>query len=600
MENRIILALDVGSTTTKARLFSVGKSTSVLAVSDSPTTVESPEEDVMVGVKRAVKSVQERTGRRLLDEKGQIWRGQGGVDQVAASSSAGGGLQMVVTGVWRKMTAESAQRAALGAGAVLLDVHHINDGRLSSERVRQLRTVNADMLLMTGGTEGGQISHVMKMAEFVRDASPKPRFGSDKKLPVIYAGNSEAVPLIRDVLSEAVDLHLCANLRPEPHVENLQPVRERIHEIFMEHVMAHAPGYFQLISEVDGSILPTPGAFGVVMRRLYGMMESDVLGVDLGGATTDIFSIIGGELYRTVSANLGMSYSISNVLANSTTENIRRWLPFNISGERLREWTLNKMIRPTTLPQTEGDLMMEHSMAREAMRLALQHHHQLVVGLRGAKLAEKDSTGSTSGQLLEKSGIEAIIGSGGVLSHAADPRQAMGMIVDAFEPEGLTRILVDQGFMMPHLGAIAQTDEESALSLIQEVLMSIGWCLSPVEHHCRPGETLAELRIFDDNGFECTARIKAEELSLLHLGERGTYNLEVLPERKTEMGLSAQKKQLRLWQDNEVLLLDGRNRPVHQSMRNVSGSSDVFEIYGYKRAGKKEKWLSGEAGDHGE
>ena len=121
-------------------------------------------------------------------------------------------------------------------------------------------------------------------------------------------------------------LSIAENLRPTLEYENLGPAREAIHDLFLEHVMAQAPGYNALMSWTDAPIMPTPAAVGVMMQSLAQRHGINVIGVDIGGATTDVFSVFDGVFHRTVSANLGMSYSISNVLAEAGLDNILRWV----------------------------------------------------------------------------------------------------------------------------------------------------------------------------------------------------------------------------------------------------------------------------------
>ncbi len=128
---RSILATDCGSTTTKAILIEKGPDGFRLrARGEAPTTVEAPAEDVTQGVRNAVAELSEIVGRPLLNEDGSLikpYNGQQGIDIYLSTSSAGGGLQMIVAGVVAKMSAESAQRTALGAGAVVMQVLASND-----------------------------------------------------------------------------------------------------------------------------------------------------------------------------------------------------------------------------------------------------------------------------------------------------------------------------------------------------------------------------------------------------------------------------------------------------------------------------------------
>src|SRR5437867_9296880 len=248
---RSILATDCGSTTTKAILIERrGDHFRLVVRGEAPTTVEAPFEDVTRGVLNAVREVEELAGRRILDGEHIVSPRQGevGVDLYVSTSSAGGGLQMMVSGLVLQMTGESAQRAALGAGAIVMDVIALNDGRRPHEKIRRLRQLRPDMILLSGGTDGGDTKRVVEMAEILAAADPKARLGAGYELPVIYAGNQDAAPMVRDTLGGRTALSVVPNLRPALERENLGPARDAIDELFMDHVIAHAPGYKEHMS----------------------------------------------------------------------------------------------------------------------------------------------------------------------------------------------------------------------------------------------------------------------------------------------------------------------------------------------------------------
>ncbi len=483
-----VLATDCGSTTTKAILIEkVGDEYRLITRGEAPTTVEAPFEDVTAGARNAIREVEELTGKTLLDEKGVITprRPDGsGVDIYMSTSSAGGGLQMMVAGVVKTMTAESAARAALGAGAIVMDVIAVDDGRKPHEKIQRIRQLRPDMILLSGGIDGGTITHVVEIAELISAAEPKPRLGIGYKLPVIYAGNKDARPHIKNSLGEKTDLRVVDNLRPVLEKEVLGPAREEIHNLFMEHVMAQAPGYNKLMTWTPVPIMPTPGAVGICMQTASKEYDLSVIGVDIGGATTDVFSVFGEYFNRTVSANLGMSYSICNVLLETGVANIMRWIPFDISEGELRNRIRNKMIRPTTIPQTLDDLIIEQAIAREALRLAFIHHKSLAVGLRGVHRQrtigdtfEQTGSGETYIDMME---LGLLIGSGGVLSHAPRRVQSAMMLLDAFQPEGLTMLAVDSIFMMPQLGILSTVHEKAAMQVFdRDCLIKLGTAIAP-------------------------------------------------------------------------------------------------------------------------
>ncbi|HHY44689.1 MAG TPA: methylaspartate mutase [Firmicutes bacterium] len=483
-----VLATDCGSTTTKAILIEkVGDEYRLITRGEAPTTVEAPFEDVTAGARNAIREVEELTGRTLLDEKGVITprRPDGtGVDIYMSTSSAGGGLQMMVAGVVKTMTAESAARAALGAGAIVMDVIAVDDGRKPHEKIQRIRQLRPDMILLSGGIDGGTITHVVEIAELISAAEPKPRLGIGYNLPVIYAGNKDARPHIKNSLSKKVDLRVVDNLRPVLEKEVLGPAREEIHNLFMEHVMAQAPGYNKLMSWTPVPIMPTPGAVGICMQTASKEYDLSVIGVDIGGATTDVFSVFGEFFNRTVSANLGMSYSICNVLLETGVANIMRWIPFDINEGELRNRIRNKMIRPTTIPQTLDDLIIEQAISREALRLAFIHHKSLAVGLRGVHRQrtigdtfEQTGSGETYIDMMD---LGLLIGSGGVLSHAPRRAQAAMMLLDAFQPEGITMLAVDSIFMMPQLGILSTVHPKASMQVFdRDCLIKLGTAIAP-------------------------------------------------------------------------------------------------------------------------
>ena len=514
-----ILATDCGSTTTKAVLIEhVSGEYRLTYRGEAPTTVEAPFEDVTRGVLNAVMEVEELSGRKIIENDKIISPANetSGVDIYISTSSAGGGLQMMVAGVVKSMSGESAERAALGAGSIVMDIIASNDGRLPHEKIKRIRELRPDMILLSGGIDGGTISHVVELAEILAAANPQPRLGQDYKLPVIYAGNNKAQEDIRETLGEMVDLDIVDNIRPVLERENLEPSRDKIHDLFMEHVMQQAPGYKKLMSWTDAPIMPTPGAVGSLIEMIAEKEDITVVGVDIGGATTDIFSVFQGKFNRTVSANLGMSYSICNVLAESGLDNVLRWVPFDIDRKELTNRIGNKMIRPTTVPQSLEELFIEQSIAREALRLSFKQHKEFAVGLKGIQKERTISDAfdqTTSGQsLVNMMDLDLLVGSGGVLSHAPRRQQSAKMLIDSFMPEGITQLAVDSIFMMPQLGVLAHVDKKefgeearkAALEVFhKDCLIRLGTCITPVGRS-KPGDVVmtAELEMPDGEKIE--------------------------------------------------------------------------------------------------
>ena len=577
MEINSILATDCGSTTTKAILIEKIAGEYRLAVrGEAPTTVEAPFEDVTKGVLNAVMEVEELAGRKLLDGDQIITprNGADGVDIYISTSSAGGGLQMMVAGVVKSMTGESAERAALGAGSIVMDVLASNDGRKAHEKITRIRQLRPDMILLSGGIDGGTTKHVVELAEILAAANPKPRLGQNFKLPVIYAGNNKAIENIKETLGTITDLDITENIRPVLKRENLKPSRDKIHALFMEHVMQQAPGYKKLMSWTDAPIMPTPGAVGALIEMLAEKENISVVGVDIGGATTDIFSVFQKQFNRTVSANLGMSYSICNVLAETGLKNVLRWVPFDIDEKELTNRIGNKMIRPTTVPQSLEELVIEQAIAREALRLSFIQHKSFAVNLKGVQKERTISDAfeqTDSGEsLVDMMELDLMIGSGGVLSHAPRREQSARMLIDSFLPEGITQLAVDSIFMMPQLGVMANIEREdlakdarkAAIEVFEkDCLIHLGTCIAPVGP-AKSGTAVLTAELTLPGGSTERHEIKFGDIVRIEVPYE-PVNAKLTPGKGMDIGAGKNETiETTIYGGVVGIILDGRGRPM--------------------------------------
>lgn len=592
---QVILATDCGSTTTKAILIEkIDGQYRQTYRGEAPTTVEEPVADVTAGVINAVTEVGELAGRKLVDDDGQIIRpanGDVGCDVYISTSSAGGGLQMMVAGLVRQMTGASAKRAALGAGAIVMDMIAANDKRLPHEQIQRIRELRPDMILLSGGTDGGNSRKVVEIAELIAPARPQPRFGSQYRMPLIYAGNAEAAPLVEDVFDDNVELKTVPNIRPVLERENLAPARDAIHDLFLEHVMAHAPGYNKLIGWTDAPIMPTPGAVGDILRTIAERQGVNAVAVDIGGATTDVFSVFPGPdgeptFNRTVSANLGMSYSISNVVAEATLDSVLRWVHLDMDERELRNRVKNKMIRPTTIPQTLDALVFEQAVSREALRLAYLQHKEFATTLQGVQ--QQRTVGDTFTQsgggetIVDNMKLNLLVASGGVLSHAPRMHQTTAMLIDAFEPEGVTRLAKDSIFMMPHLGVLAQVHPQAALEVFEkDCLIYLGTCVAP-KGQGKLGKRCFSYDLQGPNLNE-QGELAFGDIRLFPLAPDETAHIRIQPARGFDVGAGSGKEFEADVRGGEVgLILDARGRPLalpDQPRETVTKWIEALQLY---------------------
>ncbi|MBP7205393.1 MAG: glutamate mutase L [Candidatus Cloacimonetes bacterium] len=524
LDKDYIIITDIGSTTTKALLLDNRQETPVLlGITQAETTVEEPKSDVRHGIKAAVTALQQISGITLLQPAGApeelAW-----AENTAyfSTSSAGGGLQILVIGLTMFDSASSGKRCAYGAGGVILDTFALDDKRQAAQQMLAMRNLHPDMILLCGGTDGGAISGVLRMAEILRIANPAPKFDLRGKITTLYAGNQDAAPIVKKLISQAFDLHILPNLRPGLEVENLQPTQDLIQKLFMENVMEQAPGYNQVKPAVASPIIPTPLGVQRALAQLAGEETRDIFAFDIGGATTDVFSYINRHFQRTVSANLGMSYSAWNVLREAGLENVKRWLPNDLSEQDIRNYIANKCLHPTSNPHTTDEFRIEHALAREALSLALEQHRQMHYNSEKVGYLDKlkrndidkfelqfEYQREDSKHRFKESDIEILIGAGGVFAHAQNPSQCAMILADAVLPKGITELWIDRNFISPHLGVLSDTDPKTSNTLLQSS------CIEKLAVHIAP--------IFD-------RRSKKDLMTLEVATNRGKQFFEIRPD----------------------------------------------------------------------
>jgi hypothetical protein len=279
-----------------------------------------------------------------------------------------------------------------------------------------------------------------------------------------------------------------------------------------------------------------------------------------------MFSVFEGTFNRTVSANLGMSYSISNVCAEAGMANVLRWVHFDMDERELRNRVKNKMIRPTTIPQTQEALIFEQAVAREALRLAYIQHKEFATTLKGVQ--QQRTVGDTfsqqtSGQsIVDNMKLDLMVASGGVLSHAPRMNQTAMLLIDAFEPEGFTALAKDSIFMMPHLGVLAEVHAKAAVEVFEkDCLIYLGTCIA-AKGLGKVGKPCFKYTIKSASLNE-SGSMNFGDLKLLPLGPDDSATVSIQPERGFDCGAGPGKPIERTARGGTVgLVLDARGRPL--------------------------------------
>jgi hypothetical protein len=214
--------------------------------------------------------------------------------------------------------------------------------------------------------------------------------------------------------------------------------------------------------------------------------------------------------------------------------NILRWVHVGMDERELRNRVKNKMIRPTTIPQTLEALIFEQAVAREALRLAYIQHKAFATTLKGVQrqrtVGDTFSQEGSGATLVDNMKLDLLVASGGVLSHAPRMNQTALMLIDAFEPEGFTTLAKDSIFMMPHLGVLAQVHPRASLEVFErDCLVFLGTCVAP-RGQGKAGRPCFRYRIRAGGRSEA-GEMAVGEIKLVPLGEGETAVVGVEPEK---------------------------------------------------------------------
>lgn len=550
------LIVDIGDSETRAALVQKENGAyRLIGVGETQTTLDTPDLDVTVGISRATESLERKGGGRLL--------GRDGPENVRllCSSGNGGGLYMMVAGVIGMISGESAQRAALGAGARLVGVFSRDDPRPEYRLVETMRDTRPDIFLLAGGTDGGAFNQVLEMATVIKDADIKPRFGETFKLPVIYAGNVEAREKVAETLTDEYAARAVDNVRPAIERENLGPAKEAIYDSYMEHVIAHSPGYERLARWVARPILPTQAAVGKMLYAYAERRGANLLSVNVGGSTTDTYSVYRGVFNRSLDAEVGLTYGAMNVLKTVGVERIGRWLPEVFDERRMRNIVGNLMIQQRGTFSDEERVIMG-ALAREAIRLGVEGHKELASRLKGVTITR--TIADTFAQSIEPTYIDMgdtqiIVGMGTAFDET--PGNAAALLMDSLEPLYLTELYIDKTGLTPHAGMLLDDAPEAAFNLFTgEALQRLGTCLTPAGK----GEGVAvKVKIRKQNGNVIEESVGFGEIKTLPLLDGETCKIEATAGKGLKLGRGKEKRlEATITGGVLGLIIDARGRPL--------------------------------------
>ena len=459
---KAVLLIDFGSTMTKVTAVDV-ETEEILGTSQSYTTIET---DIINGLNNAVALLKEKIGDVTF------------VEQYACSSAAGG-LRMVAIGLVPELTAKAARQASLGAGAKVIKTYSYE---LTESDLAEIDEINPDICLLTGGTDGGNKENIVFNANMLAR--------STRNFPIIIAGNRNCADTCKEILKDK-QTHVCENVMPRLDIPNVGPVQAKIREIFLEQIVK-AKGLSNAEALVGDILMPTPSAMLTAMKLLAKGTKTeegigDLVGVDLGGATTDIYSMSFGlpttgmcslkglrEEYakRTVEGDIGMRYSIHGIVDAAGIDRVSELS--GLDEDRCRELVDYLSVHTDVVPGEDDELeKLDYALASLAIETAVTRHAGRLEQFYSPMGISYMQTGK------DLTAVKVVIVTGGALIHTkrtgAIAAHALFSPLDAMslKPKE-AEVLVDRKYILAAMGLLSTVYPDTALRIMKRELIKDG------------------------------------------------------------------------------------------------------------------------------
>lgn len=452
-----ILTADIGSTYTKLTAIDASAK-KILATSAAFTTIET---DVMEGFVSAFSKLEDKIGAFKYDE-------------LLCCSSAAGGLKMVALGLVPELTAKAAKLAASSAGAKVVKTYAFE---ISETEQSEIFEINPDLVLLSGGTDGGNKEVILANARRLCQI--------DRPFTTIIAGNKSASFELREIFeASGKSFEITENVMPEFNKLNIEPARQKIKELFISRII-DAKGLSRIQKMCKSDIIPTPLAvlnacelLGKGTKTTNGI--GDLLAVDIGGATTDVYSIAEGKptienviikglpepfSKRTVEGDLGMRYSLSSLADELDLETLAKEI--GVQQTDISTWVKTCSTNPDTLAKPQSaEQKIEESLARGAVKVAVERH----AGVYQPAYTPFGQVFSLTGKDL--SAVPFVIGIGGAIINAENPQYILEgaklqsvdfMYAKPKNPD----YLIDKKYIFASMGLLSSAYPDLALELMK-------------------------------------------------------------------------------------------------------------------------------------
>jgi len=456
------LTVDFGSTFTKLTAIDAENRT-IMGTSNAFTSIET---DIINGFNSALHKLEGEIGKTHFDH-------------ILCCSSAGGGLRMVALGLVPELTAKAAKMAASSAGAKVIKTYSFE---ISSSEQQEIYDINPDLILLCGGTDGGNKEVIIANARRLESIQ--------RNFSIIVAGNKCAADEIKDIFKDSEkDCVITENVMPQFNKLNIKPSKQGIRELFIKKII-EAKGLSGVQSMASNEVIPTPLAVMSACELLSKGTKStkgigDFMAVDLGGATTDVYSMADGKPNmenilekglpepfnkRTVEGDLGMRYSLSSMIESLDMEYLET--QSGIAKNDILDWIIRCSQNPDSIAKTDKESRIEELLAKSAVEIAIERH----CGILESSYSPMGEIFTITGKDLTE--IPYIIGIGGAIINSNNPSYILegakyNLKKYNYMKPKQPKYLLDEKYIFASMGLLGMMEPDLALSIMQNEIKQI-------------------------------------------------------------------------------------------------------------------------------
>jgi hypothetical protein len=566
-----------------------------MARGEAPTTFAAPYEDITQGIIQAINEIEFISGRRIVSDGRLLSPEQpngDGIDVFVATISAAGPIRVVILGGVSPALEALAKQAVSGVYAETCAIpapSYVTAAMPVPQPVGAASTMNraaapgssplppdqpADVswerqlecmqefqphaALIVGMAEGpGGPNALQEATQLLVNAVQElnerhgakvsagvpPQDVATRQLPVIYAGAPQYIEAVQRMLHNLGEV---ATVEALVSPAQLGPINLATNTLYDRDVIRHVPGYDRLLSWSSSTSMTTAASLGSLVRFLSQHYSMNVTAVDVGGATTTVLvASEKGEFAPIVNAGIGVGPSIGAVLQRAGLQRLARWLPFDVTEDELRQYVLNRMLHPQVTPLSTRDLQIGQAFAREAINLTLE---------------------SATYINLAQFRPDLIVATGGIFAHAPTYGQAISLLLDTLQPQGVTSIVLDRTMLISQLGAVATVSPVAAVQVNENdaVTHRLGTCVVPFGEVLQ-GQLAVRVGLEYRDGRQTSFDVMGGTIKVIPLTINDQAALTLTPSPTVDVGLGPGERARAAEEiDGGLvgLIVDARGRPL--------------------------------------